>query len=160
MANKSIEGRKTRLDSLQEKIEEKKSCLGQLEQTKSEAREQRMALEDLRDQMDDSAADTLQSEINEVYEHVSEESKELSAEMAGDITELDSLQAETQESLEAAKEAQVSERQLIDSAKKNGIIIPESQNVGQNITENVTLLEDIKMKMQEASEISQKLDML
>lgn len=160
MANKSIDGRKTKLDTLQGKIEKKKTRLGQLEQAKSEAREQRMALENIKDQMDDDATDALRSEINEVYESVSNEGKELSAEMAGDITELDSLQTETQESLDAAKKAQSSEQQLIKSAQENGIIVPESRNIGQNISDNTSLLADIKKKMNEANEISQKLGML
>ena len=75
-------------------------------------------------------------------------------------TELDSLKEETQESLDAAKEAQAAEHQLIESAKANGIIVPESKNIGQNITDNTSLLSDIQKKMQEANEISQKLGML
>ncbi|MBR3419458.1 MAG: hypothetical protein IKG82_12260 [Oscillospiraceae bacterium] len=160
MANKNIDDRKKTLDGLQDKIEKKKVRLDQLEQAKSEAREQRMVLENFEAQMDDDAADTLWSEINEVYERVSEEGKELSVEMVEEITELDSLKEETQESLDAAKEAQAAEHQLIESAKANGIIVPESKNIGQNITDNTSLLSDIQKKMQEANEISQKLGML
>lgn len=159
MANgKSLESRKSRLNEVGSKIEEKSTRLSQLESAKVAAREARQQIEGL--DLDDEAKNQAIAETNEAYESVSNEAKEVSDKIGDDLKELEELRQETSTSLEAAEQAKNAEDNLVSACAENGIIVPREKGLDSNISGNQELLNEIIEKMQKAETISTRLDTL
>lgn len=155
---RSLEDRKSRLNEVNEVIKEKSARLKDLETSKKAIRKLRMAIENM-EGLDSEAKAEGVAETNAAYEEISNEATTVSSEVGKSIKELDGLKQETDESLNAAKKAQKSEKKLMQVCSDKGVKVSDG-GLDDNVRENQELLREIIKKMKNADNIAIKLDTL
>ena len=150
---RSLEDRKSRLNEVNEVIKEKSARLKDLETSKKAIRKLRMAIENM-EGLDSEAKAEGVVETNAAYEETT-----VSSEVGKSIKELDGLKQETDESLNAAKKAQKSEKKLMQVCSDKGVKVSDG-GLDDNVRENQELLREIIKKMKNADNIATKLDTL
>lgn len=137
MASFSIDRTRGKVSDIQQNIENKKSELSQLEDQKKELLDAGTAVQD--SDIDENVQKLIMEKINEALEDNSEKAQEISTEMNSDVSDIEEMKKETQESTDS----NAKERGSIEQKKR----LLDRFGIGSSLDSALSDLDDNKRNL-------------